>query len=274
MNAFELADGQLNGIRFGRGPKILAMHGYLDHALSFKALSTFLPNYEIWSLDLPGHGLSAPLPKQDGTFILNWLPLLGRALDELAWPNYIILGHSMGAVLSQLLAAVDDRISQLISLDALGPIASTQDENFARYQKLYNARNKRFPIRYYSTYQELIQSRESGMFPLSATSARQMAKRAVGLADPGWYHRYDRQLRDESIWRLSEADAQAWLAKIKCPVSLALFNAHRWPTYAQVLDQRLSSVKNLTVTYLDGSHHLHMEAPERVASWVTTCIRQ
>jgi len=272
VQTFELLNGQLSGVKFGHGKKVLALHGYLDHALSFKALSVFLPNYEIWCLDLPGHGLSAPLPDQDGTFILNWLPLLGRALDELDWDDFTILGHSMGAVVSQLLAGVDQRISNLVSLDALGTISSTQEENLDRFQKLFNGRNKRFPTRFYNDYQSLVKSRETGLFPLSAKSAAIMGKRAVGYSDQGWFHRYDRKLRDESIWRLSESDTQAWLARIQCSVHLALFNAHQWPQYKPVMKQRIATIQSISVVEMPGSHHLHLESPERVASWLKTVL--
>ncbi|WP_196158150.1 alpha/beta fold hydrolase [Reinekea sp. G2M2-21] len=268
MIPFELLNGQLGGIRFGQGRKILAFHGFLDNAMTFKLLADALPGFEIWSLELPGHGCSAPLPELDGTFLLNWLPTLGRALDELDWAEYRVLGHSLGAVISQLLAGVDSRISQLLSLDALGPIVSEQSENLERFQRIYDNRRKCFPMRYYDSYAALVDSRLQGTFPLSPSAASVMAKRAVGYSQQGWYHRYDRRLRQESLWRLSEADAQAWLARIQCPVSLALFNAHLWPSYQTVMEERKAAIPRLSTSVLSGSHHLHLESPDVVAQWV------
>jgi pimeloyl-ACP methyl ester carboxylesterase len=189
-------------------------------------------------------------------------------LDELDWPEMPILGHSMGAIVSQLLAAVDPRVSHLYSMDALGPLASTTEQNLDRYQRLYDARNEQFPFRTYGSHQTLINTRLKGMFPLSQRAAEVMAQRAVGWAKDGWYHRYDRRLRQESLWRLSEPEVLAWLAKIPCPLDLLLFNAHQWSGYQSVFEPRKAAVQRLDVQVIEGSHHLHLESPELVAKWL------
>lgn len=273
MQNISLLNGQIQGVRFGQGHhRLLALHGFLDNAYSFKRLAEQLPDVEIWSLDLPGHGLSGSLPDGDGTLILQWLPILGRVLDELDWPEYRLLGHSLGAVLSQLLGALDKRVTALLSLDALGPLSSTTAQNLDRFQRLYDARRKRFPQRFYGSYDELIASREKGMFPLSHEAARVMSGRAVGLAGQGWFHRYDRRLRDESLWRLSEQDVLGWLSGIRCPLHLLVFNTHLWSSVEQVFHDRQSVVPDLNVTWMEGSHHLHLEDPERVAGWVRSLL--
>jgi pimeloyl-ACP methyl ester carboxylesterase len=269
MKQFSCLDGDIVGVTWGKGRKVLAFHGFLDNAMSFYSLSQHCPDLEFWSIDLPGHGLSSKLVDCDGTFILSWVPLLGRLLDELNWDEYIILGHSLGAVVAQHLAAVDSRISMLMCLDALGPIPSTEEENIERFQRVYQSRNKSFPVRYYSSYSALIESRQRGVFPLSPSAASIMAKRAVGYNEQGWFHQYDRQLRQESLWRMSESNVKHWLEMIHCPVKLAVFSAHRWPAYEKVWQHRIDSVKDIEVEEFFGSHHLHMEEPERIALWVS-----
>lgn len=273
MQDISLLGGQIRGVRFGQGTRrLLALHGYLDNAYSFRRLAEALPGIEIWCLDLPGHGLSSELPESDGTFILEWLPILGRALDELNWPEYQILGHSLGAILSQMLAAMDTRITRLLSLDGLGPLTSTSTENLNRYQRLYDNRQKRFPLRYYPSYEALVASREKGMFPLSHQAARVIAGRAVGMSSHGWYHRYDRRLRNESLWRLSEEEVQQWLGRIRCPVHLLLFDTHRWAPLESVFQARQQAIETLNVDVIEGSHHLHLESPELVAKWVRAVV--
>lgn len=269
MQNFSLLNGKIQGVRYGAGPqRLLALHGFLDNAYSFKRLAEYLPDVEIWAIDLPGHGLSDNLPPGDGTFIMQWLPQLGRVLDELNWPDYRILGHSLGAVLSQLLATVDDRVVQLLSLDALGPLSATTEQNIDRFQRLYDGRRKQFPKRYYSRYDDLVVSREKGLFPLSHEAARVIAGRAVGMSNRGWFHRYDRRLRDESLWRLTEPEVLMCLSRIRCPLSLLVFNTHLWEGVKSGFQARQNAVPELTVTMLEGSHHLHLEEPEPVAAWV------
>lgn len=268
MKEFSLLNGQIQGVRWGEGVPVLALHGFLDNAMSFKGLADSLKGIEIWAIDLPGHGLSKALPAVDGLFMLQWLPILGRVLDELDWSQFHILGHSMGAILSQLLAAADPRVTALYSLDGFGPIASSLEDNRRRFQSVYDGRQKTFPVRYYDSYQALVRSRCSGVFPLSEHAAAVMAKRAVGYSDKGWFHRYDRRLRADSIWRLNEEDVLMWLSNVKCPIHLLLFGAQDWPSYKSVFEQRVSVVKQLDVTFMQGSHHQHMESPQQVADWL------
>ena len=44
-----------------QGPKVLALHGWLDNAASFIPLAGQLPHLDLVMLDLPGHGRSAHL---------------------------------------------------------------------------------------------------------------------------------------------------------------------------------------------------------------------
>jgi len=268
MEAFSLLGGQIRGLRWGSGKKVIALHGYLDNAMSFKLLAEQLPGIEVWAIDLPGHGLSANLDKNDGTFLLNWLPLLGRALDELAWDDYTLIGHSLGGVVATLLAGVDSRISELYCLDALGPLVSTSAENRDRFVKVYQQRQQAFPVHYYPSYERLVASRQKGLFPLSAKAAAVMAQRAVGYGRNGWFHRYDRQLRQESLWRLSEAEVLGWLSQINCPVYLALFSIARWEGHEEAFNKRLEAISDFESTPIEGSHHLHMENPLIVAQWL------
>lgn len=274
MRPFSYLGGDIRGVRWERpgAPKVLAFHGFLDHAYSFKPLALELHDVELWCIDMPGHGLSNPLPEGDGTLMIAWLPVLGRFLDELGWEQVTILGHSMGAVVAQLLAGVDSRVKTVLALDALGPLASDTEQNLERFQRLYDAREKRFPKRYYAEYETLVQSRRKGMFPLSEAATKVMAERAVGLTPKGYFHRYDRRLREESLWRLSEQDVLAWLAKIECPVHLLMFGAQNWPGYKEVYESRLSAIVKCELTDMPGSHHLHLESPTKVAPWVRSVL--
>lgn len=273
MRSVSLLGGQVQGVVLGQGRPVLALHGFLDNAFSFKPLSGELPDVEIWALDLPGHGASAPLAMVDGWSITQWLPVLGRLLDELNWERYTLLGHSLGAILAQMLAAFDPRIERLICLDALGPLTDTDDGNLDRLQRNYQQRQARpGGRRYYATPDALWQVRVGGRFPLSQASARLLSKRGVGLGVSGWYHRYDRRLRQDSAWRMTENQVQALLGRIECPLDLALFEDSPLGRASSVLDGRLSCIASLSLARFSGGHHAHMENPAPIAQWINTLL--
>ncbi len=269
MKSISLLGGQVQGVVMGQGQPVLALHGFLDNAFSFKPLSAAMPEVEIWALDLPGHGNSAALAMAEGWSITQWLPVLGRVMDELNWDTYTLLGHSLGAILAQMLAVVDPRIKRLICLDALGPLTETDDGNLDRMQRSYQQRqDSPGGRRYYSSTDALWQVRVGGRFPLSPASARVLSSRGVGLNDRGWFHRYDRRLRQDSAWRMTENQVQALLRRIECPLDLALFDDSPLGGAGSVLDDRLACVPNLSVARFPGGHHAHMETPQPLARWV------
>ena len=55
--------GQLAALRNdGSGPRVLALHGWLDNAASFLPMAPYLRDFDLVALDLPGHGRSMHLP--------------------------------------------------------------------------------------------------------------------------------------------------------------------------------------------------------------------
>ena len=53
--------GGLAALRGGdpQGPKLLALHGWLDNAASFAPMAAHLAAFDLVALDLPGHGASS-----------------------------------------------------------------------------------------------------------------------------------------------------------------------------------------------------------------------
>ncbi|WP_108124436.1 alpha/beta fold hydrolase [Saccharospirillum mangrovi] len=272
MREFSLLNDRIQGVRWGQGKPVLALHGLLDNAMSFQPLAQHLTQIELWAIDLPGHGRSAALPGQGGWSLPDWLPLLGDILDELNWAQFDVLGHSLGGILSQLLATLDTRIARLWSLDALGPIVDDDDGNLDRLQRLYEARKKpKSKRRHYPTPDALWQARAQGRFPLSEASARVLTRRGVGLGEGGWFFNYDRRLRQETQWRLTESQVLALLKRIRCPLHLALFDDS--PLAKQeALVLRQQAVAQLHLSRFAGGHHAHMETPEPIARWLESTL--
>ncbi|KAG1587997.1 hypothetical protein G6F46_014705 [Rhizopus delemar] len=55
----EVGGARVAGLRnHGEGPRVLALHGWLDNAASFVPLAPHLSSLQLVAIDLPGHGHS------------------------------------------------------------------------------------------------------------------------------------------------------------------------------------------------------------------------
>ena len=89
----------------GSGKPLVLMHGGLGDAQQhwspmFEALTS---HFQVLAPDLPGFGVSAPLPMPSYQNYLNWLQLLLDMLN-IGGP-LLLMGNSFGATLSRLFAA-------------------------------------------------------------------------------------------------------------------------------------------------------------------------
>lgn len=90
--------------KWGRGPKVLLVHGWLDTSQKWKHLGEHLaPNYEVWTLGLPGFGETPAIPPQHTT-LETYAGILARLINHLTeWEGLSgLVGHSMGGLISLL----------------------------------------------------------------------------------------------------------------------------------------------------------------------------
>jgi esterase len=112
---------ELAHTRLGDGPAPLALlHGFLGSGRNLttlaRGLATGVPQYSVYVFDLPGHGMSSPLPSQAD------LATLARALmaaaGALAPPPWTLVGHSLGGRLALKAALLEPAaVAQLTVLD-------------------------------------------------------------------------------------------------------------------------------------------------------------
>jgi pimeloyl-ACP methyl ester carboxylesterase len=89
----------------GSGKPLVLIHGGLGDAHQHWAptFDALTPNFQILAPDLPGFGVSAPLPMPSYQNYLNWLQLLLDMLN-IGGP-LLLMGNSFGAALSRFFAA-------------------------------------------------------------------------------------------------------------------------------------------------------------------------
>lgn len=270
---FDLAWGRLAALRnHGRGPRVLALHGWLDNAASFLPMAPYLRDFDLVALDLPGHGRSAHLPAgAEYAFGVNIAAVLDVA-DALGWDHFHLLGHSMGAGIASLIAAAcPERIGRLAVIEMLGALAEPPTQAAARLREAVAAqrtsagkRLRVFPDIDTAVRARLHASRVPGS-GLDAELLRLLVERGVRAVPGGFAWSSDPRLMLPSPMRHTREQVDDIIAAITCP-TLAVFAEPAQPYLPD--DERRRRVSLLPqgrLLVLPGGHHLHMQQPDAVA---------
>jgi pimeloyl-ACP methyl ester carboxylesterase len=110
----------------GAGPTLVLVHGYLGGSAQWvEQLEYFSANFDVIAPDLPGFGDAADMPGLDR--IGDMADAVIRLIDELNIDRFVLLGHSMGGMIAQEIAAkLGYRITRLI-LYGTGPLGLMPD---------------------------------------------------------------------------------------------------------------------------------------------------
>ena len=265
------ARGTLAALRSGDpdGPKLLALHGWLDNAASFVPLLPHLLEFDVVALDLPGHGGSAHrLPGYDYVFI-DWIHDVLDVLDALGWSRASLLGHSMGGAIATLVAAAaPERVAKLALIEALGPISGSAEEAAARLRRAVTARralegNK--TQRLIADLETAVDSRLA-VSDMSREAARLIVARNLRAVGGGFVWRSDPRLTLPSHVLTDENFIRSWIRAIEAPT--LVIAAEPPPPYftSQRRDGRLAELRDGRLEVIAGGHHLHMELVDAVAA--------
>lgn len=265
--------GELAGLRSGapQGPKLLALHGWLDNAASFEPLAPFLAGFDLVALDLPGHGASSHREAGYDYVYVDWLHDVLDAMDALGWARAHLLGHSMGATIaSTLAAAAPERVAKLALVEGLGPLGGSAESAGTRLREAVAARRafearRDEPPRLVPSLAAALTARLMAT-PMRPEDAERIVRRNLREVDGGFVWRSDPRLRLPSSTRLPEPAIRSILAAIDAPTLLvAASPAPSYFTPAQRAE-RAACVRDLRVHEIDGGHHLHMERADVVGA--------
>ena len=268
------------GLRWGDPAQrpVLAIHGWLDNALSFHHLGAALDHCCVWALDMSGHGLSDHR-SLDATYnIWDDLPQLEGIVRQLGVDRISLIGHSRGATIAALLAAVlGERCERLVMIDGLLPHflddrnAGQQLRAFVVERQKYLARNER----HFRDIDEFIERR--AQYGFSDESARFLVPRALEPSEDGFRLLNDPRLYGASATWLDADKRRQIYATISAP-TLAILGDNglfaRRETAQAMLQEAGSALSDFRSATMPGGHHLHMEqgtAPavaQRVAQFI------
>ena len=241
------------------GQPVIALHGWLDNAATFSRLAPLLEGLRIVALDLPGHGHSDHRPLGAAYNIWDYAHDVLQTAEQFGWKRFSLLGHSMGAIVSVLLAgAMPERVERLALIDGVIPFtgeAETAPQKLGEsLQKLLAVDDKRKPV--YATFEQAVAARMKGVGAVSHEAAERLAQRGLMPVPGGYTWRTDARLMLPSSMRLTRAHALAFVHRVACPASLILAEQGLLNQPAMV---ELTQTLPFALHRLPGGHHLHLD---------------
>jgi pimeloyl-ACP methyl ester carboxylesterase len=244
-----------------RAVPTLALHGWLDNAASYDFVAPHLRRLSLCALDLPGHGLSEHRPTSASYHFVDYVADALGAADALGWDRFALLGHSLGAGIATLLAAVvPERVTRAVLIEGLGPATSAPaDAPSILRRALADARRaESSPAARYATLEEAVRARMTAG-KLAEPAARALCERGLRRSDDGSYvWRSDRRLRSGSRLRLTEDHTLAFIRAMTVP-TLLIRGVPGLPIEERAQSARIAAHPDLRVRVVTGGHHLHME---------------
>ncbi len=263
--------GGVAGLAWRRddGPRVLALHGWLDNAATFVPLAPLLEGLDLVAIDLPGHGHSEHRHASTRYHFIDYLFNLDAALDALGWDDCHLLGHSMGAAISAAYAAgAPECVRSITLLDTLGPISGTAEGTAKRLRRsLFKNRRGAGRVRQFDSIDDMVKARRS-VSGMSEPAARLICERAARQSDSGYEWRSDPALNWISALIMTDEQALDLLQHIKAPaLSLIASEDSPWASRAK-FESRRRAIAHGRHIKLEGHHHFHMDDPGRIADTI------
>lgn len=255
------------------GVPVIALHGWLDNAASFARLAPKLPGLRIVALDFAGHGHSDHRPPGGSYAIWDYAHDVLQVAEQFGWQRFSLLGHSMGAIVSVLLAgAMPERVERLALIDGLMPYTGEPETAPQKLGEALRAHlalaGKSKPV--YAEFDRAVQARMRGVGAVSREAAALLAQRGLMPVPGGYTWRTDSRLTLPSPLRLTRAHAEAFVQALQCPVKLVM--AEQGMLHAQPSITALLEGLPMEVATLPGGHHLHLD-DEAGAELVADCFK-
>lgn len=292
--------------------KILALHGWLDNAATWDEIAPLLleatkdgsldVEVELVCLDLPGHGLSQHRPAGSAYDTASFVSEVFSVLDALGWTRDVILmGHSMGANISSLVASLDphtplhpNRITGLITVEGFGtttaPAESTPKimlEAMVSHRVLSGRKPNIYPD-FPAAVKKLLENNPT----LTESSARHLVARATRPLTPeelaaaggagtstAVVFRHDVKLRAGGFYRFVEEQCLALITNIRCPTLVVLGEKGYGPFLKAFPSRKEAIVKAGNIQRIEevhipnATHHLHLDTPHAVFPHLRDFIR-
>ena len=293
--------GQIAAKQWGNenGKPILAVHGYLDNAASMDGLIPLLPleEYNVVVPDIPGHGFSSHYGPGMTYKLSDAMVALRRVQLHFGWEKSIVIGHSLGAVISSWFAATfNENVERLAMIDLISAAPTPLQKQVKATRKslqknieINDILNKeKEPPSY--TFEDacgrayIANQFLHGTDSITRSSVETIMSRGlrkVGVNNNGenlftWTN--DLRLRIPSPFNVLLEQAEHYAERVQCP--LLIIKASDSPWYMseehaeRILKVYSNNNANFVFKHVEGGHHVHLNEPEKVAPLIVKFLKK
>ncbi len=272
LTNFEInADSQLNR-------PVICLHGWLDNAASFFKIAPYLNHHSLILPELAGHGYSSHRPLSGYYHLIDWVYDLWRFIDKLNIQSCILVGHSIGGMISSILAAIlPAKVEKLVLLESSAAFTSNPQALVENIKAAFVSRNQVTDVnlkkkqRSIRALPALIETRAK-VSEFDPTLAALLMERNIERSADYFTWLSDPRLKTLSPIRLDDDQAQAYIEAIEADC-LAVLAEQGYPSIARALNRRKTSFKQIKIKTMAGGHHFHMQDPEKCALLIEDFIQ-
>ena len=247
-------------------PAMLCVHGGAAHAHWFDYVAPgFIGDYHVRSVDLRGHGDSDHVdpPKY---FYEDYAADLNKAVEKLGLKDFVLIGHSMGGMVSLLYAATyPGRVKKLIVVDTS---VNLPPERIALLRDVGSK-----PPRDYDSREEMVSRYKlrPGEALAPKEVVRYIGERSIKETDDGkWRYKFDR-----AVYATREPkDGMPLWDQIKIPALLV--KADRSPRITQeIYEQAKARSPQVELVEVSNSdHHITLDNPVEFVEKVSAFLEK
>ncbi|EGD81810.1 alpha/beta hydrolase [Salpingoeca rosetta] len=261
-----------------------------------------LQDLNVVAIDLPGHGRSSHKPRGASYLMVDWVRDVHWAVKALGWNRVHLVGHSMGAGICSIFASCfPDKVDSLTLIEGAVPVqgqssAAREDLRQAiqswealdakkaqdgRGLTLEDALQKLLTANTHVTEASARLLLDRGLRPVdpdTATTSSRSSRSSTSTSsadrrkgqderEPRYQFSRDLAIRQVSATRLNFEQTQAFMKGVRCPTCVIL--AEDGVKYQLEATRQHLIAMSRSAAYFErhtvpGSHHVHMNEPERV----------
>lgn len=241
--------------------------------------------HSLLCIDLPGHGHSSHFADGHYYYVFwDGVHLVRRIVKYFKWPNVTIMGHSLGGGIAFLYAAsFPDEVKKYISFDIASPsvrscqrmvdsIGSAVDK-FLKYETLTM---EQMPCYKYDEMLDIVHEAYNG--GVTREGCKIMLRRGMKqLKDGRYFFTRDPRLKVAALGFMTSDQVLEFCSRITCEVLNIRGNPGMkfdFPDfYDKVLDRIEIQARKVERHIVEGTHHLHLNNPERVVNIVDIFLK-